>query len=367
MNKPLFLITALLLALCPAGCSAPAQEAVSTPTVRVAPTRADGVETVQVRPGEEWPTSPPEQQGLDPDRLARMVESIEAQMLDLHSLLIVRNGQIVFETYYPPYAQGTRHELFSVTKSFIATLVGIAAEQGAIPDLERTVVSYFPGQEFAQMDPRKSRMTVKHLLTMTSGLDWQEGDHTYQEMYYSPDWVKYVLDIPMLADPGTKFEYCSGCSHLLSAILQEATGMSPRAFAEKHLFGPLGITDFTWNTDAKGIPIGGWGLNITPRDMARLGYLYLKGGAWNGQQIVPEGWVRASGSKQVETDGELDYGYQWWIYPTHGAYAALGRAGQMILVVPDLDLVVVTTANMADHEPIFKLVDEYILPAVDLR
>jgi CubicO group peptidase (beta-lactamase class C family) len=252
-----------------------------------------------------------------------------------------------------------------VTKSFIATLVGIAADQGAIPDLGKTVVSYFPERTFAASGPRKSALAVKDLLTMSSGLDWQEGDSTYREMYYSADWVQYVLDIPMIAEPGKTFRYCSGCSHLLSAILQQATGQNPRDFAEQYLFAPIGLREAAWETDAQGIPIGGWGLRLTSRDMARLGYLYLNGGNWNGKQIVSREWVETSTSRQIETGGDLDYGYQWWIYPSHGAYAALGRAGQTILVAPDLDLVVVTTAGTEGHEEIFKLVEEYVFPAVD--
>jgi CubicO group peptidase (beta-lactamase class C family) len=354
MKKNLFLTALLLLVFCLAGCAAPAREA--------APVQTAGIETGRVWPGRDWQTAPPEQQGLDPKRLAGLREAVSALDLNLHSLLIVRGGKIVFEEYFSPYERDSKHELFSVTKSFIATLVGIAADRGAFPDLEKTVVSYFPGRAFAALDSRKSSMTVKDLLTMSSGLDWQEGDPTYRAMYYSRDWVQYVLDIPMAGDPGEAFRYCSGCSHLLSAILQEATGENPRDFAEKYLFEPIGLRSFDWETDSQGIPIGGWGLSLAPRDMARLGYLYLNGGSWNGQQVVSPEWVQASVSRQIETGDELGYGYQWWIYPSHGAYAALGLGGQTILVVPDLDLVIVTTAEMEGHEAIFKLVEEYILP-----
>jgi len=139
--------------------------------------------------------------------------------------------------------------------------------------------------------------------------------------------------------------------------------MNTRNFAQKELFAPLGISSFSWDTDSKGIPIGGWGLQITPRDMAKLGYLYLHNGTWDGQQIVSAEWVRAATQKHVGTDSQLGYGYQWWIYPSFGAYTALGRNGQTIFVVPDLKLVIVTTAALDGHEEIFQLIEKYIVPA----
>jgi CubicO group peptidase (beta-lactamase class C family) len=182
-------------------------------------------------------------------------------------------------------------------------------------------------------------------------------------MYRSLDWVQYVLDKPMSQPPGSQFNYCSGCSHILSAILQQTTGMNPRDFAEQYLFQPLGITNIQWDTDAEGIPIGGWGLQLTPRDMAKLGYLYIQDGQWDGGQIVSAEWVENATRKHTETDGALGYGYQWWTYPSLAAYTALGRYGQTIFVIPDSDLVIVTTAGMENHDEIFQLIEQYIVPA----
>ena len=180
----------------------------------------------------------------------------------------------------------------------------------------------------------------------------------------SSDWVKQVLDLPMREAPGSQFNYCSGCSHVLSAIVQQATDMNPRDFADQYLFKPLGITDYRWDVDAEGTPIGGWGLQLTPRDMAKLGYLYLRNGQWEGQQIVSAEWVANATRTHTETGGDLGYGYQWWTYPSLAAYTALGRDGQMIFVIPELDLVIVTTAEMNGHDEIFQLIQQYILPAV---
>jgi CubicO group peptidase (beta-lactamase class C family) len=310
-----------------------------------------------------WWTSTPEDQGMDSARLAGMLEAVEARWLDLDSVLVIRNGAIVAEAYYPPYREDTKHELYSCTKSFCATLVGIAIDQGHIAGVDEPALSLLPGRTFEEVDARKEAMTLEDLLTMTSGLDWPEGDPIYRAMYQSPDWVRYVLGRPMVAAPGTAFNYNSGASHVLSAIVQQATGTPTLRYAQKHLFGPLGI-DARWGVDSQGIAIGGWGLQLTPRDMARLGLLYLDEGVWEGQRIVSAEWVRAATSKHVETDGELGYGYQWWTYPTHGAYAALGRGGQMIFVWPQERIVVVFTAGDMDHQPQFDLIEEYILPAV---
>jgi CubicO group peptidase (beta-lactamase class C family) len=316
-------------------------------------------------PTQGWRTSTPAEQGMDGAKLVQMLESVRQQNLALHSLLVIRNGSIVSETYFGSITPETRSEIYSVTKSFIATLVGIAIDKGLIAGVDRPVGGFFPNRSFANRDTAKQAMTLKNLLTMTTGLDWTESDAAYRELYGSRDWVKFVLDEPMRSRPGTEFNYCSGCSHVLSAIIQRQTGMNTRDFAQRELFEPLGITDAAWDTDATGMPIGGWGLQLTPREMAKLGYLYLNGGEWDGRQIVSKGWIKTATRKHTGTDTDLGYGYQWWIYPRWGAYAALGRYGQTIFVIPEMNLIVVTTAQVEGHDPIFDLIDEYIVPAVE--
>jgi CubicO group peptidase (beta-lactamase class C family) len=315
-------------------------------------------------PTKDWRTSTPEEQGMDSARLAAMLEWVQQQRLNLHSLLVIRNGYIVSETYFDSYRQNDRHQLFSCTKSFIATLIGIALDRGDIQRIDAPVMDFFAGRSFTNLDERKQAMTLQDLLTMRSGLDWQEGDPAYVAMMRSPDSVKYVLDKPMALAPGSQFNYCSGCSHVLSAILQQATGANTLDYAEKNLLKPLGINNLRWDKDPSGIPIGGWGLQLTPREMAKLGYLYLHDGAWEGRQIVSSAWVQAATQQHTETDGDLGYGYQWWVYPSFGAYTALGLEGQTIFVVPEEDLIVVTTASVDGHEQIFRLIDEYIMPSI---
>ena len=314
-------------------------------------------------PTEAWRTASPEEQGMDSQKLAEMLAAIQEKHLNLDSLLVVRNGYLVSETYFGS-EKGTRHELYSCTKSFVSTLIGIALDQGYIDGIDRLVIDFFPQVAFANLDPQKQAMTLGDVLTMRTGLDWQEGDAAYAAMYRSPDWIKFMLDKPMALPPGSRFNYCSGCTHLLSAILQAATDMNSLDFAKKYLFEPLGISNVSWDTDAAGIPIGGWGLQLTPRDMAKLGYLYLREGEWEGQQIVSAGWVEAATQKHTDTGDERGYGYQWWTYPSLQAYTALGRFGQTIFVIPSLDLVIVTTAEMDGHEEIFALIEQYIVPSV---
>lgn len=317
-------------------------------------------------PTEDWRTSTPEERGVDAEQLERMLSVIDERRLNVHSVLVIRDGYIIAERYYAPFDQDTRHQLFSVTKSFISALVGIAIEDAFIDGVEAQVVGFFPGRQFANLDDRKVAMTLEHLLTMTSGLDWSEGMPTYQEMARTRDWVHYVLDKPMVADPGTQFNYCSGCSHVMSAIIQETTGIGTLAFADSALFGPLGISDVEWETDGSGIPNGGWGLNLTPRDMAKLGLLYLNDGVWGGQQVVPVEWVRASLSDGIDTGDGWRYGYQWWLDPSNGRFAAIGLASQLIYVIPELNMVVVFTAALADNSVLFDLVDDYIVPGAQL-
>jgi CubicO group peptidase (beta-lactamase class C family) len=361
-RTPIYFSTQVVVLLCLlsailAGCSS--SPASATPSK--VPTLTSAVDTYW--PTEAWRTSIPEEQGMDSQRLAQMLTMIQQQHMNLHSLLIIRNGYLVSETYFGEYQPDTRHELYSCTKSFISTLVGIALDQGYIDRTDQRVVDFFPEQKFANLDEEKKAMTLEDLLTMRSGLDWQEADPVYGAMYRSSDWVQFVLDKPMAQPPGSQFNYCSGCSHILSAILQQTTGMNPRDFAEQYLFQPLGISNIQWDTDATGIPIGGWGLQITPRDMAKLGYLYLQEGQWDRQQIISAKWVENATQKHTETDGALGYGYQWWTYPSLAAYTAMGRYGQTIFVIPEANLVIVTTAQMDNHDEVFDLIEQYILPA----
>ncbi len=363
----LWLGTVIFLAAGCASTTSPIPTAVPNAPPTLAPALARSAVPVlgAYWPTNGWRTSMPEQQGMDGQKLAQMLDDVKQRQLGLDSLLLIRNGYLVSETYFSSYTQDTRHELYSCTKSFISTLVGIARDRGYLDRLDRPVQDFFPSYKWQNADARKQAMTLENLLTMTSGLAWVEGDPIYRQMYSSRDWVQFVMDTPMREQPGTAFNYCSGCSHVLSALLQQKTGQRTQDFAKKELFGPLGISNVNWDTDSQGLAIGGWGLQLTPRDMAKLGYLFLHDGVWEGKQIVSADWIKMATTKHTNTDSNLGYGYQWWTYPSFGAYTALGRFGQTIFVIPDLDLIVVTTAAALDnHDPIFQLIEKYIVPAV---
>ncbi|HMN61887.1 MAG TPA: serine hydrolase [Anaerolinea sp.] len=356
-TRRLYSVIFVLLLL--AGCAQPAAQ----PGETSAPSGEMSAQS-STWPTQDWPVSTPMEQGMDAAALQAMLDQVDADKLSLHSLLVIRHGAIVLEKYYPGHKQSERHTQYSVTKSFVSTLFGIALDQGKIKGVEQPVRDFFPGKTFANPDPRKDAMTLEHLLSMTSGLGWEEGDPAYSAMYRSADWVEWVMGLPQVEAPGEAFNYCSGCSHVLLQVVEQAVGGGAIDFARQNLLGPLGIRDFDWERSPQGDAIGGWGLSLTARDMAKLGYLYLHNGQWDGRQVVSADWVRAATTQHADPEGRLGYGYQWWLYDTHGAYAALGKAGQTIFVIPDLDVIVVTTADIPDHDPIFALIDAYIIPAV---
>jgi CubicO group peptidase (beta-lactamase class C family) len=302
-------------------------------------------------PTEGWKTSSPEQQGVDSEQLAKMFDAIQQKNANIHSLLVIRHGCIVAEAYFHPYQAEIPHELQSVTKSVVSALVGIAIQEGYIDGVGHKVVDFFSDRTIANNDARKQKMTLKDLLTMTSGLGWIEESPlnmpSLSQMVSQKDWAQYVLDRPMVADPGTTFNYGSGGPQLLSAILQKTAGMSTLAFAQKSLFKRLGISNVSWQADPSGITAGGWGLQLTPRDMAKLGYLYLHDGVWDGQPVVPAAWVKASTTKYIDASNGQDYGYLWWVQRT-GSFGARGHGGQYILVFPGQDMIVVFTGGISD-------------------
>jgi CubicO group peptidase (beta-lactamase class C family) len=348
---------ALCLAVLLAACapSSPAPMALPTPPAMAAPRPTTAPA--------DWPTSSPEAQGMDSTALLAALDAAREQKLAMDGLLVARNGTIVMEAYFGPYGPDTLHDLYSCTKSFVSTLVGIAIDQGKLAGVHEPVLSFFPGRTFPNTDSRKQALTLEHLLTMTSGLQWTEADAEYVALYRSGNWVGNLLGRPMVDDPGARFNYSSGASHIISAILQQATGTTTLALARDSLLGPLGIRNYTWEADAQGIAIGGWGLRLSPRDMARLGQLYLDGGVWQGQRIVSADWVRQATATHVDGPDNLGYGYQWWVHPALHGYMARGRGGQLIFVAPEPRLVIVFTATDQNDGAFFKLIEEHILPA----
>jgi CubicO group peptidase (beta-lactamase class C family) len=298
-----------------------------------------------------WLSSPPEAQGFDSAKLAEGLQAIKQDGTSIHSILIVRGGLVFLDAYFYPYDGSTYHELASVTKSVMTTLIGIAADQDKL-DLDQPMLSFFPNRAVANRDARKERITVRHLAGMTSGfaVDLLDDEKTLVEMRASDDWIQFSLDRPVLAEPGSRFAYDGAAIHLLSAILQQATGMTAQDYARINLFGPLGITDFYWPTDAQGYTRGWGDLSLHPSDAAKLGFLFLHEGQWEGRQVVSREWVSKATAANIPTGRDEDeyYGYGWWVErPDEGVslFRADGRGGQHIVVVPAMDLVLMTTGG----------------------
>lgn len=330
-----------------------------------------------VWPTQGWLTSTPEAQGMDSGTLIRMLENIKEDpyaktMIEegrsVESITVIRNGYLVVDGYLHPYDKTLKHSIYSCTKSIVSALVGIAIDKGYIKDVNQPLSSFFP-EKTAHLDAQKTGITLEHLLTMSSGLETQDS-YQYQwkglgGMINSPDWIQFVLDLPLAAEPGKQFEYSNLSSYLLAAILHKTTKMPVLAFARQHLFGPLGIEDVKWKADPNGI-YAGWGsMMLMPRDMAKIGLLYLNHGKWDGKQIVPRAWVETSTKHHMDANLFSGYGYQWWV-EKEDYYAAVGYQGQFIFVVPSKKLVVVFTGNLLGRDFFIpkNLLEKHIMTAV---
>jgi CubicO group peptidase (beta-lactamase class C family) len=312
-------------------------------------------------PAESWRTSTLEEQGLNSAKLAQGLLQLREQGEAIDSLTIIRNGYLVMDAHFAPYDGTFPHDLASVTKSITTTLVAIAAEQGKL-DLDAAMVSFFPERTIANMDERKARITVRDLMAMRNGMEsgCLEGDEpTLDAMRSQPDWIQAALDRPMVADPGSTNCYDSPGMHILSAVLQKAAGMTELEFAQKYLFGPLGIKQVIWRADPQGFTHGWGDLYLLPEDSARIGYLWLNRGRWNDRQIVSEAWVLDSVRMHSRfPDGEIGYGYGWWITPT--SYMASGRGGQAIRVYPQRNTILMVNGSYFD----FAELEKWLLPAL---
>ena len=321
-------------------------------------------------PTNGWRESTPTASGMDSLTLEDLTAQIQQSMYgDVHSLLIFRHGYVTFERYFRGYTKKSLHPVYSVTKSITSALVGIALNSGLIVTIDTSMLSFFPEYPSpARMDSNKRLITLRHVLTMTAGFQWDELTLPYGDpgnsaimMARSSDWIKYVLDLPMAERPGTKFRYNSGCSVLLGGTLRNQAAMQAEQYARMYLFTPIGVTQYQWSLGANGLTNTGWGLSLKPRDMAKFGYLFLKRGRWENTQVVSASWVDSSTAFHVSRSTSFSYGYQWWMMqldsiPNHAptpndAYFALGWGEQYIFVVPMFDLIVVTTGGNYYSDP----------------
>jgi CubicO group peptidase (beta-lactamase class C family) len=333
-------------------------------------------------PAQDWQTADLATAGMDMARLSELEHEIRMRFSSINGFIILRGGYLVLERYYNGFDETDTHQVFSVTKSFTSALIGMAIDKGYIRSVDQKVLDFFP--EYASRDALKQQITIKSLLTMTSGFMWRTGARGFEYMmtrlWRASNWVAFILDLPMRERMVGRFQYNSANSHLLSAIITRATGKCVCEFANEHLFRPMGIAErqpdaqnalderdvsqnetVVWPSDPQGHSFGGWGLALTPREMARFGLLYLRGGEWDGKQIVPRRWVDES-----TTPHTPGYGYQWWLRDVRDTftYSAVGRGGHHIFCVPEKDLVVAIASEPGGRwRDRWPLMEDFVIPA----
>jgi CubicO group peptidase (beta-lactamase class C family) len=320
-----------------------------------------------------WALASPADEGLDPERLAELDRYVKAELPELTSLLVARHGRLVFERYYNGWGASDRFAVWSVTKSIVSALVGIAIREGKLKSVDQRLVDLV-GDVPKGADPELRKITLRDLLTMRAGFTLEDDprpDVGGVKYTGEPNWVRSLLGRDVTTAPGTRFTYDNGVTHLVSAVLTKVTGMPAAFYARDRLFRPLGIEEGGfWEPDPQGNTHGAYGLQLHARDLAKLGELYLHQGRWGDERIVPAAYVRRSTRRSVRLDQGEGYGYFWWTPDAPGAaprsFAALGYGGQAIVVTPTLDLVVVTTAQ-GDEWPwdVWGLLYGFVVPAVE--
>lgn len=299
-----------------------------------------------------WAVSTPEEQGMRSESLARVFGRASERPY-MYSVIVVRNGFLVAEAYFHGAAVDEAKYIASVTKSYMSALIGVAVYEGFIRSLDEPMVSFFPEYDSPDVEDAKRRITLRQLLEMRAGYWHDSEDSRWYAWVNSGDLVGYMMQLPLENLPGTQWNYSSGSIHLLSAILTKASGMPAEDFARRYLFEPTGTTLAQWGRDRQSYNLGGWDMYVTPRDLARFGQLYLDDGYYAGEQIVPAEWVRESTAPRSRVSWPsgalhgLQYASGWWVGSMrgHDVFMAQGHGGQGVVVVPDLQMVVVTTTN----------------------
>jgi len=326
-----------------------------------------------------WEVSSLEEQEVDPQKISELMHQIlNNNLKNIHSILLIKKGKLILEEYFWGYHRNLIHSVQSVTKSVTSILIGIAKDQEEKIVLDGKLTTYLPEYKDLISNNGKSEITLEHLLTMRAGLEWNEmhAPSSLKHMIESSDAIKYVLERKLVDPPGQRFFYSTGLSTVLGRILKNTTGSDAVQYADAHLFTPLGITDYYWGKVADGSISTGAALFLRPRDMAKLGYLFLKDGAWKDKQIVSKKWVRESIYPHVTGDliSGTGYGYQWWRGTTRigdrdiDAFYAAGHGGQFIVQIPSLDVITVITSQYDDNNAgdfrAYSILENYIIPAV---
>lgn len=309
----------------------------------------------------ELPRSTPEAQGVSSSDVRKFIETADREVDSMHSFMLIRNGAVVAEAWWAPESAEKRHVLWSLSKSFTSTAVGLAIEEGKL-SLDDRVLKFFPDDAPDKPSNNLKRMRVRDLLTMNTG---HENEVNWRA---APNWAEAFLNHPVPHKPGTHFRYNTPATYMLSAIVQKVTGKTVLDYLTPRLFEPLGIKNPKWDTSPQGISIGGYGLFIRTEDIAKFGQLYLQNGKWKGKQIVPAKWIQKATSKQVSngsdpnSDWEQGYGFQFWRC-RHGAFRGDGKDGQFCIVLPEQNAVVAITANARNMQKELNVVWDQLLPA----
>ena len=398
MHRLLRILTAGLLVLSVSGCAAEIKfgstgtssgagsvnsdvtnavtnDVISDTTGASDPASQSAASVAALWPTEQWSRSDPETQGVSPDLLAAADKRISDNYPNVYSLLVIRHGYLVYEKYYQGMDENDANPVYSVTKSVMSALTGIAQRDGLIANTDQKLSEYLPEYFADTDDDSKNNITIENVLTMAGGLESIDSD--YYSYFMSPNWLTYTLEKPLTDKPGEKFVYNTGLTHFLSAVISEKSGISTKEYADASLFGKIGISDYSWDYSSEGYNVGGFGISMKPVDMAKFGFLYLHNGSWDGSQVLPEEWVAESTSKKITVDESQDYGYLFWLKTVRDTskskeyyeYHAAGSGGQYISVIPDLDMVVVITADdrstSKDGANTFDIITDYVIPAAD--
>jgi CubicO group peptidase (beta-lactamase class C family) len=308
------------------------------------------------------PRATPESQGVSSQALLAFIEALDANVDTMNSVIVVRHGQVIAEGWWTPFAADTPHQLFSLTKSFTSTAVGLAQAEGKL-SIDDPVLKYFPDVTPAAGNDFQKAMRIRDLLSMST------GHRTEPSFQGSTTWTKTFFEHPVLHKPGTIFLYNTPASYILSAIVQKATGQKEADYLQSRLFTPLGIGTPRWETSPEGVSIGGYGLWLRTEDIARFGQLYLQKGQWQGKQLVPGAYVAAATSRQTSngssptSDWDQGYGYQFW-RSRHNSYRGDGAHGQFCMVLPDQDTVVAMTSGTRNMQSVMVQVWDKLLPAL---
>ena len=305
--------------------------------------------------------------GIASSAILSFVDAVEQRNLGVHSLMLVRNGILVAEGWWKPYASHLPHSMFSISKSFTSTAIGLAISEGRL-SLDDPILSFFPSYVTPEIRENMGALQLRHLLSMSTG----HAEDTFPPMTREPDgdWVRIFLSMPITYPPGTHFLYNTGASFMLSAILQSLTGQTLLEYLQPRLFEPLGIDLPTWQSNKSGINLGGTGLSLRTADLAKFGQLYLQRGVWNGRRVVPEAWIEEATRTQVsngdspDSDWTQGYGFQFW-RSRHNMYRADGAFGQFCIVMPQHNAILAMTSGTRDMQGILNAVWEYILPGLD--